>query len=427
MARKKRVLFVFPTAWDHAQLRGCQARWEAQFEVVYAEPSDWDCPWDLDIVDWIARTSATYDGTIDGVTSSSDYPGATVAGAIATNLGLPGPLPQSVLRCSHKYHSRLSQRESVPEATPAFGVIDPDDVTQPPSTGLPCFVKPVKGAFSIMSGMLREADEYRAFFSRPVLHEFRHQFLFIFNQLVAHFTDFPTDGRSFLAEAPLSGNQVTVEGYARGDDIVVLGITDSVLHPETKSFERFVFPSDSRSAAQVRMRDIAIRCIRGLDLRNSFFNIELIHDPQRDTIHIIEVNPRMCGQFGDLYEKVLGVNSYELLLALATGAPMPVVEAARDDVVAASVPLRVYVPVRVAAAPDAAALRAAESLFPGTRVWNECHADQRLDNFENIEDGKSFRYAVVNLGAPDRETLSRRLVAIEAKLGYRFEALVPGP
>jgi hypothetical protein len=86
-------------------------------------------------------------------------------------------------------------------------------------------------------------------------------------------------------------------------------------------------------------------------------------------------------------------------------------------------PLRVYEPVRVARAPTPDDLAAAEALHPGTRVWTECDQGEELVDFDWWEDGKSYRYGIVNLGAPDRATLFERLEQVRARLGYRFEPL----
>ncbi len=425
MSPRRKVLFVFPTDWDARQLEACRARWDTRFEIVYAQPTDWDCPWNLDILDWIEQHVRRWDGALAGVMSSSDYPGATVAAALAQRLGLPGPAPQTVLGCSHKFEARCMQQRLVPEATPNFDVLDPDDPSsEPRTTGYPCFVKPVKGAFSVMSGRVESREALHAFFERPAARSFRSEFVHMFNQLVRRFTQFETDGRAFIAEEILDGVQVTVEGYATDDDVVVLGITDSELDPRTRSFVRFVHPSALPEPVQARMCDIAARVVRGAGLWRSFFNIEMTYDARHDRVRIVEINPRICGQFGDLYEKVSGRNSYELALELAAGdvpdAPLP---GSGDFAVAASVPLRVFEPVRVARAPERDDVVAAEALFPGTMIWNECQTGQELADFESIEDGHSCRYGVVNLGAPDRAMLDARLQSVLARLGHRFEAL----
>ena len=420
----KRVLFVFPTEWDARQLEHCRESWCDRYEVEWAEPTDSECPWDLDIVDWIDRIAATYGGRIDGITSASDYPGAVVAAVLAEKLGLPGPPPAGILACSHKYYSRLRQLQIVPEATPAFELLDPSDPEAVPQrVGFPCFVKPVKGAFSIMSARIADPDALRRFFARPQVEEFRTNFMHIFNALVRHLTDWEFDGRYFLAEELVQGWQVTVEGCLRGRDVDILGITDSERDPRSGSFTRFVFPSRLDADVCARMEDIARRLVRGLGLADCFFNIEMMVDPERDRIWVIEVNPRICGEFADLYHKVLGVNTFALALETATGAAPGPRPRRGPCAAAASHPLRVFAPVRVERAPGPADLRAAEALFPGTLVWTECEAGQNLADFASIEDGQSCRYAVVNLGAPEREQLAPCFEAVQERLGYRFAPL----
>ncbi len=170
---KKKVLFVFPTAWDERQLRACRSLWNERFEILFSEPADADCRYDLDILGFIGETAEDYRGKIDGVTSSSDYPGATVAGAISTRLGLPGSPPQTVIRCSHKYYSRLAQREAVPQATPWFQLADPRKPIEVQGRfEFPLFIKPVKGAFSILARRMDTLSELRDFLTHPATLEF---------------------------------------------------------------------------------------------------------------------------------------------------------------------------------------------------------------------------------------------------------------
>lgn len=417
----KKVLIVLPTAWDERQLEACRSAWADRYELEFGQPDDDDCPWDFDILTYIDDVVREKRGAIDGVTSSSDYPGATVAGAIATRLGLPGSPPATVIRCSHKYYSRLAQRESVPEATPWFALV-PGRGDQPwLDLEFPCFIKPVKGAFSVMSRRLNSRDEMQAFLSRPSVLEFLTDYLNIFNRLVRGLTDFEINGDYFLAEELLHGRLVTVEGYAQGGRVEVIGIVDSVTHPETHSFLRFDYPSSLPDDIQARMGEIARRAIARLGLVDTMFNIEMIYDETHDRIGIIEVNPRICGQFADLYQKVDGANSYEFALALATGATPRVRRGAGEHDVAASVPLRIFQPARVERAPEPAEIGAIEAIYPGTLVWSECHTGQLLADFESIEDGQSCRYGVINLGAADREDLYSKLRDIEERLGYRFD------
>ncbi len=417
----KNVLIVFPTAWDERQLESCRPAWEDRYELEYGRPDDEDCPWDFDILGYIDDVVRQKRGAIDGVTSSSDYPGATVAGAIATRLGLPGSPPSTVIGCSHKYYSRLAQRESVPEATPWFALVDGRGEKPWPDLEFPCFIKPVKGAFSVMSRRLNSRDELHAFLSRPAVREFLTDYLNIFNRLVHGLTDFEIDGDYFLAEELLHGRLVTVEGYAQAGRVEVVGIVDSVTHPETHSFVRFDYPSSLDDETQARMAEIARRAIARLGLADTLFNIEMIYDEASGRIGIIEVNPRICGQFADLYQKVDGASTYEIALALATGDAPPFQRGAGEHRVAASVPLRIFQPAQVEHAPGPGEIEAIEKMYPETLIWSECQTGQLLADFESIEDGQSCRYGVINVGAPDRESLDSRIRELEERLGYRFD------
>jgi biotin carboxylase len=417
----KRILFVFPTHWDRKQLDACRADWHDRYEVLFAEPADEECPASLDPVQWLEQADERWRGHIDGVTSSSDYPGATMAAALADRLGLPGPPPASVLRASHKYYSRMAQRESVPEATPRFALLEPRvPLAVDPGIGYPCFLKPIKGAFSVMSGKVRSRAELEAFLARPSAQDFLTEYVALFNRLLRHLTDLEVDGSRMLVEEFLRGRQVTVEGWASGGEVHVLGIVDSILHPDVPSFARFDYPSVRRAEIQEEMARIARRAILHLGLDQTLFNIEMIYEPASDRIHIIEINPRLCGQFADLYHKVDGVSGYEVALVLAAGDETPVARGGGRRRMASSFPLRTFRPVRVRQAPDDERVAAVEALFGDTLVWLECRQGAELSDFE-AEDGRSCRYAVVNVGADSRAELRGRLESVTRELGIVLE------
>lgn len=417
---KKKLLIVFHTGWDAKQLEACRADWAGRYDIELPAPDDFSCPWSFDVVGWIDGTIARERGRIAGVLSSSDYPGATAAGAVATALGLPGTPPEKMIGASHKYYSRIVQREAAPESTPAFALVDPER-PEPPPFGFPCFVKPVKGAFSVMTGKISSEAELREFFARPSAVEFGRTFAGMFNRLVARFTRLEHDGRWFIAEEMLRGRLVTVEGFALPGRVEILGVVDSIVHPVTGSFERFDYPSTLPLAVQERMGAIARRVVERLGLVHTMFNIEMIHDEASGSIGIIEVNPRICGQFADLFQKVDGVNSYAIALRLAAGDPPAPMRRQGSHAVAGSFPLRVYEPVRAGDAPSEERIAAVEEAFPGTLVWSECEPGEELTDFESLEDGKSFRYAVVNAGGSDTDDLAHRIGEIRRALGYRFE------
>jgi hypothetical protein len=420
---RRRVLVVLETHWDRKQLAACREDWAGRIEIAFPEPDDVACPFDFDAVAFVEAAARGELGRIDGVTSSSDYPGATLAAAIATRLGLPGSRPECVLGASHKYYSRLAQREAVPDAVPGFAVLDARDPSAPAPLPFPFFLKPVKGAFSVLARRIDDEAALRRFLAAPAVREFGDEYMGIFNRLVETFTSFEVDGHGFVAEELLRGDLVTLEGYVKDGRVEILGIVDSILHPGG-SFARFDYPSLLPAPVRERMAEVARRAIRRLGLEATLFNIEMTWERQIDRIAIVEINPRICGQFADLYQKVDGIHTYEIALALCTGAPLPAARGGRYPM-ASSVPLRVFEPKRVLRAPAPADVAAAEALFPGTLVWSECSAGEALSDFDVDEDGASHRYAVVNLGGADRAEIEARLAEVAARLDYRMERLGP--
>lgn len=423
--RRRRVLFVCETHWDRKQLAACRERWQQRVEVAFPAPDDVDCSADFDPLAYVASAQRGALGPIDGVASSSDYPGATLAAAIATRLGLPGARPERVLGAAHKYYSRIVQREAAPEAVPDFALLDPSRPCATPPLPLPFFVKPVKGAYSVLARRIASAAELEAYLASPAVREFGHEYLGIFNRLLAAYTDYEFDGHHFIAEELIAGELVTLEGYVCDGEVEILGIVDSTLHPNG-SFARFDYPSRLPASDQRRMEDVARRVVSALGLERTLFNIELMLEGGSGRVWIVEVNPRICGQFADLYQKVDGTNGYEIALALCTGGRPRREPGGGEFAAAASLPLRVFEPMRVLAAPDASDLAAAERLFPQCLVWSECVAGDALADFDVDEDGGSHRYAVVNLGGASREQIAERCAQVEARLGYRMQPLASG-
>src|SRR5690606_36811701 len=122
-----------------------------------------------------------------------------------------------------------------------------------------------------------------------------------------------------IAEEPLSGRQVSVDGWVHEGRVHFLGICDALMFPGTDHFERFVYPSRTPPAVQERMRELTVRVLEGLDYRHGFFNVEMFWDPESDALKLIEVNPRLASQLAGLYRRVDGVNPHRMLLELCTG------------------------------------------------------------------------------------------------------------
>jgi ATP-grasp domain len=418
--RVKRILIVLPDYWARLQLAH-STHWRERFEVIEASPSNEECPEDFDAVGYIERAAREYAGRVDGVMSSSDYPGAQVAAGVAARLGLPGTPLRASMACAHKYYARLAGREAAPEATPPFELIEIGKELRDPAFGYPCFVKPVKGTFSVLSGLVRSRDELHAYLQQPFLARYGRDYLRTFNQMCRELTDFKHGGDCVLAEGVLTGEQVTVEGWISRSEVGVIGITDSIMQPGTRSFVRFEYPSSLPKSVQARMSEICMRVVKHIGLDNTLWNIELFYDTGEDAISIIEINPRKASQFADLYEKVDGLNGFEMAFDVAVGEKPAFRKGSGAFKCAASVPLRVFYKTRVVRVPSEQRIAEVEAAHPGTIIWWECKEGEVLSPTDEFEDGQSRRYGVINLGAQSQVRIVESSASVLRQLAAKCE------
>jgi biotin carboxylase len=412
-AGPKRIALICPTMWDEAELPHIVSRGDYQILPYGADVSEH--PEDFDALGFIEQAVAEFrEAEIDGVMASDDYPGSIVAAAIADRLNLPGPSPEKILLCQHKYYSRIAQREAMPEAVPSFALLQTDGSVAAGEVTFPTFVKPVKSFFSVLAERVENAEELERIVARAQPH--LYGFVRPFNALLGRFTDYPVNGSHLLAETPLRGSQVTVEGCVFQGEVMIIGVTDSIMHPGTTSFARFEYPSVLDLGVQERMSGIAARFISSIGFDNGLFNIEMFYDPSSNSIHIIEVNPRMCPQFADLMEKVNGVNTYEIALATAAGVRPVVCRPGAAYPAAVSYVLRLFEDKIVRGVPNTSELRDLGMRFPDARLKILCEPGRQLS--QELQDGQSYRYAILNMGGRSREDAIDR--SIEALRGLTF-------
>jgi len=153
-------------------------------------------------------------------------------------------------------------------------------------------------------------------------------------------------------------------------------------------------------------------------IRHSCFNVELVYDADRDAISIIELNPRMCTQFSDLYEKVDGTNGYEVQLALATGRRPPFAQRQGRYTVAASFVARTFADRKVVRVPDAPRLTEIRRRFPDAVIKLLCREGQWLS--QQPQDMASYRYAIINMGAGSVEALDAAFADVAPLLDVQF-------
>lgn len=427
MAMKK-VLLISPTRREYRELPAvaealnCRIVFEdfasASFDDLLSSNHNGEAQ-SLEILPLIEETIRRYEHSgISGVTSGVGYPGMPVSSIIAERLGLNGPRLDCLLRCEHKYYSRVAQQSLVPEAVPRFQLVDPEDPDGWISDlEFPLFLKPVKSCFSINADKIASPEELRRRIGACLLPA---GYLKTLNDLLQTYTDFPLSASYLLAESLLEGAQVSLEGYAFAGKVYILGIIDSVMYPGTISFQRFEYPSRLSEDVQARMAEIAETFISGIGYDNALFNIEFMYNPVTDEIHIIEINPKIASQFTDLFEKVDGLSSYSPLLEIALGEAPQFPKRRGAFKVAASCVLRTFEDRRVSSVPSPEQVNDLVGRFADARIEISVSPGNLLSDV--MQDGKSFRYGLINIGAQSREELEAKFKLCESLLPFEFAA-----
>lgn len=364
-------------------------------------------------------------GDLSGVVGTDDFPASFIAAILGERLDLPAPSSEAVFLCQHKYWSRVAQRAAAPAVVPAFAAVDlRSPLPRLPPLPLPCFAKPVK---SMMSELAERVDSPAALEDLAVRARGRLPLLARgFDDLVECAGLLPRYGSlgaaTLLCEELLEGRQVTVDAYACGGRVIPLGAVDSWFYAGTSSFQRFQLPSVLPALVQRRMADAAARCARAVGLDRAVFNVELIWNEATDAVHVVEINGRMASQFVPLYRAVRDVDLYALQLELAAGGTPRVPEWIPErppERVAASFALRRAADARALRVPSSRDLAALAERFPGAHCELLVAPGELLSEY--LQDGSTYRYALLDLAAASERELETALAGALELLRFEFD------
>ena len=429
---KPKFLFLFPDGWDDAAFAAVSALRD-EFDVVcegfdlFRFPENANILW-FDARRWVARMKRKYrHAGLAGVASTNEQYGALIAAILARELGLPGTDPAAIIRAQHKYYARQALAAALPDANPPFKLLpyafdNTSVATADPGLPFPFFVKPVKAAFSVLARRVDdEQDLQRHLTFHPWETHIIKRLVRPFGDLMRHYGEFTVDPQHMMGEALLDGVQINVDGWMHRGAVSFFGIVDAVMYPGTSAFQRFEYPSRLPDTAQAAAYAIAERVMRTIAFDHGAFNVELFWQPATGTFQVIEINPRLAAQFGDLYEKVDGVNPYSVLVDLCAGRTPHWTRGQGAYGAATSFVFREFNGA-IKISPDKAQI-----------AWlNAAHPDARLHTF--IKHGNSrwretkwlgnYRYAIVNLGGADRADLDRRFADVCHNISFERDSRV---
>jgi hypothetical protein len=368
---------------------------------------------------------------VDAVIGYWDFPVSTVLPILREAVGLPGPSLEAVLRCEHKYWSRLRQAEVVPDHVPPFCAIDPfaDDPLSGCTVDFPFWLKPVKAVLSHLGFRVeREADFHRALpVIRAKIGRYAKPFNLILQQASLPSEVAPVNGWHCIAEGIISsGRQCTQEGYAYGGEVTVYGTVDSLrTGPKGSSFGRYQYPSQLPPAVRERMSAITDRVIGHIGYDMAPFNIEHFWEPETDRISLLEINARLSKSHAPLFRMVDGRYHHQVMLDLGLGRRPDFPQGGGAYRTAAKFMVRHYEDARVERVPTAAELAAIETEMPWCRIQLEVDVGARLSQLRD-QDSYSYEIATIFVGADSDAQLEARYRSCQERLPLRLVPLSDG-
>lgn len=342
---------------------------------------------------------------IDAIVGYWDFPVSSMVPILATDNGLPGPSLESVVKCEHKYWSRLVQRE-VTDAHPGFAIVDLDEPETPPGLQFPMWLKPVKSFSSDLAFKVDDEAQLRsaAVEIREGIGRIGRAFDFLLSKLELPPAIEEAGGMACLAEEAVRGEQLTAEGYVHDGRAHVHGIIDSLCYPDSSSFLRYQYPSQAPEQVQHRITEISRDVIEHIGLNDSTFNIEFFWDTDTDAVNVLEINPRLSQSHAPLFELVDGMPNHQAMVQLAVGDEPNMPSREGRHRIAAKWYHRVFSDAVVGSTPSEDDLARLAEEFPEAIVDIVAERGARLSDLP-AQDSYSYELFAVYLGAADEDEL----------------------
>ncbi|MDZ7759537.1 MAG: ATP-grasp domain-containing protein [Desulfovermiculus sp.] len=391
--------------------------------IVY-ETESFNIPAMLEVAE---RQLAEFNGTVDAIVGYMDFPVSTMLPLLCTKFGTRSTSLESLLKCEHKYWSRVTQAEVIPEHIPTFTAFDPFDDQALAKIGqahlaFPFFVKPIKSSGSRLGFRIDNPEDFDYAMKRfrAEIDSISEPFNFVLNQI-----DLPEDIRAVnggfcMAEQVIGGRQCTLEGYVYQGEVVPYGVVDSVRYPQVLSFFYYLYPSRLPGHIQDKMGALAKTIMNHVGYDNCGFNIEFFWDEVQDRIWLLEINTRIAQSHCDAFEKVDGVSHQQVTVDLALGRRPDMPQGQGGYGVAAEFFYRVFFKdAKVARAPTPEEVESAAAKVPGTTIIPQVREGMRLSELPE-QDSYSYAVACIWMGANKQSSLLWNYERVLKGLEFEF-------
>lgn len=381
-----------------------------------------------DLIDEGCQTLSRFNGSVDAIVCYWDFPATLLLPVFRQAAGLPTTSLESILRCEHKFWSRLVQSKVVNESIPRAAPFDPfsDDPFKQIELDFPFWIKPVKAHSSILGFRIEDREDFDHALPqiRSRIGRIAEPFNFIFNQVDVPPEIARINGNYCVAEEIISAqDQCTLEGYVFNGKTTVYGVVDSVREMNLSSLTRYHYPSRLPENVLQKMVAITKRVMPATGLNNEPFNIEFFHDPETGRITLLEINPRISKSHCPLFYFVEGVSHQEVMVDLALGKKPEYPQGKGRYPMATKFMVRRYSGDAIARrVPRREEIEALRKEVDGVLVVVWVKEGDRLSSFADT-DSYSFEYANIFVGGESEEELVKKYQQCMKRLPFGFESL----
>jgi biotin carboxylase len=332
-----------------------------------------------------------------------------------------------VVKCEHKYWSRLEQQKAT-DRHPGFDRVDlsAEPPRPPENVTFPMWVKPALSYSSELAFGVDDEEEFRKAVTeiRDGISRIGRPFEHILERI-----DLPPEmdgvgGRVCLAEEAMSGVQVAVEGYVHQGEVTVYGVLDSIQYPDSPCFLRHQYPSTLPPAAIAELHDVSKRVMRQIGMDSATFSIEYFYDPRTQSINLLEINPRHSQSHAELFQYVDGVPNHHCMVRLALGEDPRMPHGEGTYAMAAKWYHRWFTDGVVRRVPGPEEIARIERETPGVRIEVVPEEGTRLSELPG-QDSYSYELAHIFTGGADEKELREKFDHCVAALGLAFDEAPP--
>jgi len=422
---KRNIFIVGLDDYNLQKARAITLAHECEFHPLLSrekliEPESYDIQ---GMIDEALETLRNFDGPVDAIITHWDFPVSTTLPVINREMGLRYVPLVAMLKCEHKYWSRLEQKMVVPEMVPRFQAVNPfaDDPMADLDMPFPFFLKPIKGFASTLGFKIENEDQFRSAIAkiRENIRRIGDEFNVVMNMVDLPPDVAEVDGNWCIAEELMSGWQSGVEGYVLNGQTHVHGIFDCYKDNDRKSFNRYELPSRWPLHVRHRMVEATKKLMAHIGFNQAPFGVEFFWDEDRDKLWLIEINTRISQSHSDQFERVHGISNHEIAVNTALGLPTQLDRHKGAYKCAAKFHLRRYADAKVLRVPDEENLTAVQEAIPGADVHVTVHEGMMLSELRD-QDAHSYEIATVRLGADDQPDLLARFREVAEMLDFEF-------